>query len=231
MDPILEIARRYGLYVIEDASQAHGAEYKGKRAGSMGDIGCFSFYPGKNLGAYGEAGAMVTSSEDIAARAKMLRDHGQSQKYYHSIIGCNARMDGIQGAILSVKLKHLETWTGLRRSHAARYTEKLRGVPGVVTPFEYPDGRHVYHIYSLIVDRPEILQERLKEKEVFCARHYPVPIHLQKAYSFMNMSEGRFPISEKCSRNQLSLPMFAELREDQVDYVCDTIIQQMGNRK
>jgi dTDP-4-amino-4,6-dideoxygalactose transaminase len=231
MGPILEIARRYDLYVIEDASQAHGAEYKGKRAGSMGDIGCFSFYPGKNLGAYGEAGAMVTSSEEIATRARMLRDHGQSQKYYHSIVGTNARMDGLQGAILSVKLKYLEAWTRQRREHAARYTDKLKGVRGVVTPFEYPDGRHVYHIYSLMVDHPENVQERLKEQGVFCARHYPVPIHLQKAYSFMNLREGCFPVAERCSRNQLSLPMFAELQDEQVDFVCDTIIRHMGDRK
>lgn len=223
MDPIMEIARRHNLYVIEDASQAHGAEYHGKRAGSIGDIGCFSFYPGKNLGAYGEAGGIVTDNPEWAARMTMIRDHGQSKKYHHEIIGWNARMDGMQGAILDVKLRHIESWTESRRAHAKRYCELLKDVEGIVLPMEADYARHVYHIFAIRADNRDYLMSQLAEKEVFCGIHYPIPLHLQNAYSHMGMPKGSFPVTEACAESYVSLPMFAELNDEQLSYVATTL--------
>lgn len=223
MDPIIEIAKEHGLYVIEDASQAHAAEYKGKKAGTIGDAGCFSFYPGKNLGAYGEAGIVVTDNEEFAENMRMFRDHGQNKKYYHEIIGWNSRMDGLQGAVLSVKLKHLDKWTELRRRNAAYYTEFLQSAAGVTIPYESPDVKHVYHIYPVLVENPGEMQQMLKEKDIFSAMHYPVPIHLQNAFAHLNISSGSFPAAERSSSMELSLPMFPELSEEQIHYVCDQI--------
>ncbi len=187
MDPIMAIARKHGLFVVEDAAQAHGAEYKGKKAGSIGDVGCFSFYPGKNLGAYGEAGAVVTSDPEIDRRVRMLRDHGQAKKYDHALIGWNSRMDGFQGAILSVQLKHLPGWNEQRRDNAKRYDNLLSGFDGVIVPEVGVHNTHVYHLYAVRVKNRDFLIKALAEKEIYCGIHYPVPVHLQEAYAFLKL--------------------------------------------
>jgi dTDP-4-amino-4,6-dideoxygalactose transaminase len=217
MDPIMEIARKHKLLVIEDASQAHGAEYKGRRAGSIGHAGCFSFYPGKNLGAYGEAGAVVTNNAELARTVRMFRDHGQSKKYYHSIIGWNARMDGFQGAVLSVKLKHLPAWTEGRRKNAALYGRLLAGVKNTILPTEASYGKHVYHIYAIRAQNRDALIKALQERDVHCAIHYPVPLHLQDAYSSLGYKKGDFPVTERVAEGLVSLPMFAELTQEQIE--------------
>jgi len=223
MDSIMEIAQSHGLFVIEDASQAHGAEHRGRAAGSIGDVGCFSFYPGKNLGAYGEAGVIVTNNAELALKMKMFRDHGQVKKYYHSIIGWNARMDGFQGAVLSVKLKHLSTWTEARRNNAKKYHEQLIELNNITLPIEADYAKHVYHIYSILAINPDKLMNYLREKEIFCAMHYPVPIHLQESYRFLGLGKGSYPVAEKCAKEQLSLPMYAELTDEQIHYVTSEI--------
>ena len=218
MDPIMAVARKHKLFVVEDACQAHGAEYKGKGAGSIGDAGCFSFYPGKNLGAYGEAGAVVTNNEELDKTMRMLRDHGQAKKYYHSLIGWNMRMDGIQGAILSVKLRHLPAWNEGRRRNAKAYDELLKGISGVVAPSEAAYGKHVYHLYAIRVADRDRLIAALAEKEIFCGIHYPIPIHLLDAYKSLNRGKGSFPVAEKCAAEYVSLPMFAELTREQIAF-------------
>jgi dTDP-4-amino-4,6-dideoxygalactose transaminase len=218
MDPILEIARRHGLPVIEDAAQAHGAEYKGRRVGSMGDMACFSFYPGKNLGAYGEGGAVTTSNPEFARIIRMLRDWGQSRRYYHDLRGFNYRMEGLQGAILGVKLKHLEKWTEARRAHAAAYNAELAGA-GVETPVEMPYARHVYHVYAVRTPQRETLAAELQAQGVQTGIHYPVPVHLQKAYADPQYQAGHFPNAEKAAAEVLSLPMFPELTGAQIEAV------------
>jgi len=219
MNPIMEISKKRGLFVIEDASQAHGAEYKKNKAGSMGDAGCFSFYPGKNLGAYGEAGAVVTNDEELDRKIRMLRDHGQAKKYHHSYIGWNARMDGIQGAILSVKLKHLEKWTEARRRNAKIYDELLQDVPGVIAPWESAHGKHVYHLFAIRVAERDRIISALAEKEIFCGIHYPIPVHLLDAYKFLNLRKGSFPVAEKSASEFVSLPMFPELNREKIEFV------------
>ena len=223
MDRITEIARAHGLFVIEDACQAHGAEYKGRRAGSIGDAGCFSFYPGKNLGAYGEAGAIVTNNAELAEKMRMFRDHGQARKYYHSIIGWNARMDGFQGAVLSVKLKHLSAWNEARRKNAQLYYELLADVDDVITPLEANYAKHIYHIFAIRVRSREELISSLAQKDIHCGIHYPVPIHLQDAYKNLNIGKGSFVVAEKCAAELISLPMFPELAGEQIRYVVHEI--------
>jgi dTDP-4-amino-4,6-dideoxygalactose transaminase len=223
MDPILEFARERGLYVIEDAAQAHGAEYKGRRAGSLGDAGCFSFYPGKNLGAFGEAGAITTSDPELHAKMCQLRDHGQSEKYHHTLIGWNCRMDGIQAAVLSLKLARLEQSTELRRARAADYDRLLASIDGVKAPRESPDARHVYHVYAVRVRDRERIMQHLGDREIGCGIHYPVPIHLQPAYAGLGYGKGAFPVSERCAPELLSLPMFPELGSEQVELACDVL--------
>lgn len=223
MDPIMEIAKQHNMAVIEDACQAHGAEYKGRKSGTIGDIGCFSFYPGKNLGAYGEGGAVVTNSSDLAGKCALMRDHGQSHKYHHQIIGCNGRMDGIQGAVLNIKLKSLQDWNEKRRQHAGLYNEKLTGISGISTPVEASYCKHVYHIYAIRLRNRDAMINSLAQKGIFCGIHYPVPIHLQDAYEFLGLSEGSFPIAENCASQYLSLPMFPELTAEQIEYVASEI--------
>jgi dTDP-4-amino-4,6-dideoxygalactose transaminase len=219
MDPIMEFARKHGLFVIEDACQAHGAEYKGKRAGTIGDAGCFSFYPGKNLGAFGEAGAVVTNDSELDEKIRVLRDHGQIRKYRHNMIGWNCRMDGIQGAVLSVKLRRLENGNLLRRNHAEDYNHAFSSLEEVVTPVEADYARHVYHIYALRVqDRDEVMF-MLKEKGIQCGVHYPVPVHLQRAYRELGYQTGDLPISEQTALEYISLPMFPELTKEQIGMV------------
>jgi dTDP-4-amino-4,6-dideoxygalactose transaminase len=216
MDPILAIARKHKLFVIEDASQAHGAEYNGKKAGSMGDVGCFSFYPGKNLGAYGEAGAVVTNNPELDKTVRMLRDHGQDKKYYHGRIGWNARMDGIQGAILSVKLKRLPTWNEGRRKNAALYDGLLKEVKGVTTPQKAAYAKHVYHIYAIRLKDRDAVISTLAANDIHCGIHYPIPLHLQEAYKALGYQKGAFPEAEKAAAEFVSLPMFAELTAEQI---------------
>jgi dTDP-4-amino-4,6-dideoxygalactose transaminase len=223
MDPIMEIAKAHGLYVVEDACQAHGAEYNGCPAGSIGDAGCFSFYPGKNLGAYGEAGALVTNNCELAARVRILRDHGQAKKYYHSVIGWNARMDGLQAAVLSVKLKHLPQWNKARIDNAQLYNKLLADIDGVITPVKADCAKHVYHIYAIRTQDRDAMISTLAENDIFCAIHYPVPVHLQDAYKCLEYGKDSFPVAEKCSEHILSLPMFAELSEVQIEKVVTEI--------
>jgi dTDP-4-amino-4,6-dideoxygalactose transaminase len=223
MDAIQAVASRHGTPVVEDACQAHGAQYKGRKAGSIGVAGCFSFYPGKNLGAFGEAGAVTTDEPELRAKIQMLRDHGQSTKYVHSAIGWNARMDGLQGAILSLKLRRLEAANAARRTIARLYDELLANEPRVIRPYLAPSNSHVYHIYAVRVRDRSGVAERMAARGVQCAVHYPVPIHLQKAYGFLGLMPGSFPVAERCAREFLSLPMFPELRPDQVEFVVDSL--------
>ncbi|MCL4545323.1 MAG: DegT/DnrJ/EryC1/StrS family aminotransferase [Chloroflexi bacterium] len=215
LDSILTVARRHHLAVIEDACQAHGAEYRGERAGSLGDVGCFSFYPGKNLGAYGEGGILVTNDQEVAHTARLLRDWGQEHRYHHDLAGFNYRMEAFQGAILRVKLKYLEAWTEARRAHAALYSELLSGTR-VVTPFTMPEARHVFHVYAVAVAHRETVQSALESRSVHTGIHYPIPVHLQRAYTDPAFPEGSLPGAEKAAQQVLSLPMFPELREDQI---------------
>jgi len=223
LDPIFEIARRHDLLVIEDAAQAHGAEYKGRRVGAIGHAGCFSFYPGKNLGAYGEAGALVTNNEAVAHRARLLRDHGSDRKYRHEIIGYNFRLEEIQAAVLDVKLRHLDTWNDLRRAHAVRYHNLLKESE-LSLPHEASYARHVYHVYVVQSAARDELQDRLKSAGVQTGIHYPIPIHLQPAYASLDYRVGDFPETEKQSRRVLSLPMFAELTEEQIKTVAEAVL-------
>ena len=219
MDPILEFARAHGLGVIEDAAQAHGATYKGRKTGTMGDAGCFSFYPGKNLGAFGEAGAVVTDDTGLAERVRALRDHGQARKYHHTLMGWNCRMDGIQAAVLSIKLRRLEEGNLRRRKRACRYNEVFAEMDEVATPFEADYARHVYHVYAIRVKEREELRRHLEDKGIGWAVHYPIPIHLQQACRSLGYKEGAFPVAENLAKEFLSLPMFPELTKEQTEYV------------
>ncbi len=222
MDPILEIARRHDLIVIEDAAQAHGAEYKGRRAGSMSDIACFSFYPGKNLGAYGEGGAVVTNNAGYAEAIKRLRDHGQSQKYYHDEVGYNYRMEGIQGAVLRVKLRHLDDWTAARRKHADEYRERLNN-SGVRLLEPISEGRSAWHIFPVFTPRRDELLEHLKARGIGSGIHYPIPVHLQRGYADLGYKAGDFPLTERACNEVLSLPMYAELPGEHLTQVAEAI--------
>lgn len=223
MDAIMAIARRHRLPVIEDACQAHGAEYKGKRAGSIGDAGCFSFYPGKNLGAYGDAGAVVSRDAELIDRIKILRDHGSRVKYEHSVIGWNARMDGLQGAVLSVKLRHLESINDSRRAHARRYRKLLADCGAATLPFEADWGRHVFHIFAICCDSRDALMAHLSAQGIGCGIHYPKPVHLQEAYAFLEKGTGSFPVAESCAGRLVSLPMFPELTEEQIEHTVSAV--------
>ncbi|CAN1209228.1 Glutamine--scyllo-inositol transaminase [Tumidithrix helvetica PCC 7403] len=226
MDPILEIAKRHGLIVIEDAAQAHRAEYKGRRVGSIGDIGCFSFYPGKNLGAYGEGGMAVTNNPEFASTMRMLRDWGQERRYHHVLKGYNYRMDGIQGAILRVKLRYLDRWTEARRSHAALYDELLKN-SGVKTPIAMPYSYHVYHVYAVRSQNRDALQQKLNEKGIQTGIHYHIPVHLQTAYTDLRYKLGDFPCSEVAASQELSLPMYAEISPDQLKIVSTALSERI----
>jgi dTDP-4-amino-4,6-dideoxygalactose transaminase len=218
MDPILEIGKKHGIPVIEDAAQAHGAEYKGKRAGSMGTLGCFSFYPGKNLGAYGEGGAVTTQDAELAKKVRILRDWGAEKKYYHDFKGFNYRLEGVQGAVLGVKMKYIEAWTESRRKNAARYNEGLAG--SVYHPPVAPANlRHVYHVYAVRHPKRDALMAYLNTKGIQSGIHYPIPVHLQKCFSELGHKVGDFPHSERASAETVSLPMYPEMTLSQVDEV------------
>lgn len=222
MDPILEIARAHNLRVIEDAAQAHGARYKGRRAGSLGDAAGFSFYPAKNLGAYGDGGAVVTNDAKLAEQVRLLRNLGQRTKYDHVIKGGNHRLDTLHAAVLSVKLRHLDAWNGARRTHAARYSALLADLP-VTTPFAAAHTEHVYHLYVIRAQNRNALQHRLQEAGIATGIHYPVPIHLQPAYRELGYAAGDFPVAEESMREILSLPMYPELPHVAITHVVDQI--------
>jgi len=222
MDPIMEIAKKHGLTIIEDACQAHGAEYKGRRVGSIGDMGCFSFYPGKNLGAYGEGGIVVTNNPAHEKTIRLMRDWGAETKYNHTLKGYNYRMEGIQGAVLRVKLRHLESWTEARRRHAAQYNRLLADVD-IRLPEEIFPNRHVYHIYAVRVPRRDKFQQSLTARGVHTGIHYPIPVHLQPAYADLGYKPGDFPYSESIANEMLSLPMFPELTAGQQDIVVKSV--------
>jgi dTDP-4-amino-4,6-dideoxygalactose transaminase len=241
MDPILELAARYNLAVIEDACQAHGAEYFSKKenrwrkAGSMGRAAAFSFYPGKNLGACGEAGALTTGEEAIARTVKMLRDHGQSKKYYHDIEGYNGRLDAIQAGILRVKLKYLAAWNESRREHARKYDELFAAAEAnIIPPFEAPWSKAVYHLYVLQVENREALRTDLAKENVDTGIHYPVPLHLQKAYVGLGYGRGAFPVCEQAAERIVSLPMFPGLSQADLARVADAVVRSarcLGGQK
>ena len=224
MNAVLEIADRYGLFVVEDACQAHGAKWQSRRAGSIGTVGCFSFYPGKNLGAYGDGGAIVTNDPTLADRLRLLRDFGHRKKYEHVIKGDNCRLDALQAAVLDVKLRYLDEWNERRRDHAAMY-DTLLTAAGFPTPKVLDAEAHVFHLYVTQVEDRENVQRRLSERGIQTGIHYPIPIHLQPAYAELGLHAGRFPVTERAAAVILSLPMFAELSGEQIRYVVDSLAE------
>ena len=222
LDPLLAICLKHNLPLVEDAAQAHGAKYKGRSVGTFGAVSCFSFYPGKNLGACGEGGALVTNNATFAAHARALRDHGSSQRYYHDEVGFNYRMEGIQGAVLGVKLKHLAKWTSERQRVAHRYHELLAGTP-LQLPREADYAESAWHLYVVRHPRREELKKHLEVNGIGCGLHYPLPVHLQKAYAQLGHKPGDFPVAEKAARECLSLPIYPELTDEQIQRVADVI--------
>ena len=229
MDTILEIARRHNVRVIEDAAQAIGASYKGRPAGSMGDMGCISFYPTKNLGAYGDAGMIVTNSTELAERLRRLRNHGQTKKYVSEEQGWNSRLDEIQAAVLRVKLRHLPEWQKARQGHAAAYSRLLGTIPGVVTPSVPAELMHVYHQYTIRTSRRDHVQKFLVARQIGSAVYYPVPLHLQPAYASLGYKRGDFPAAERAAEEVLSLPMYPELRPEQIERVAKAVAEALGH--
>jgi len=227
MAPLMAIAEKHGLLVIEDAAQAHLGEVDGRKVGGIGHVAAFSFYPGKNLGAYGEAGIATTNDAELARKMRLFRDWGQERKYHHKMVAYNYRMDAIQGAILRVKLRHLEAWTEARRRVAARYQDRLANL-GVRPASEAGGRRHVYHVFSIFHPRRDELQEFLAERQIQSGKHYPVPLHLQEAFADLGHREGDFPVSERVAREQLSLPIYPEMSDEDVDAVCDAVADWIG---
>jgi dTDP-4-amino-4,6-dideoxygalactose transaminase len=223
MSPIMEIAERNDLTVVEDACQSHGARYRGRRTGGLGHIAAFSFYFSKNLGAYGEAGMVTTNDEELGRKVRMLRDHGSPRRYYHEMIGMNARLDEIQAAVLRAKLPHLETWNEQRRRNATHYTELLSGLEGVIVPRVAHYAQHVYHLYVVRVPRRDQLKAYLEERGVGTGIHYPVPCHLQPAFRSLGYRQDDFPVTEQIAGEILSLPMYPELTAEQQDFVVKAI--------
>ncbi|MEI6218103.1 MAG: DegT/DnrJ/EryC1/StrS family aminotransferase [bacterium] len=234
MDPIMELAASRGIKVVEDACQAHGAWYKGRRVGAIGAAGCFSFYPGKNLGAYGDGGAVVTNDPDVAGKLRMLRDYGQPEKYKHLTKGFNSRLDGLQAAVLKVKLRHLDTWNRLRFEHAQEYISRLKegvgiGLPAmVVDPGKVPGAiSHIFHLFAIRVSQRDRLAKALGDAGVATGIHYPIPVHLQAAFADLGYRLGDFPNSEKLAGDVLSLPMYPELSKEQIGWVCSSLLAQL----
>ncbi len=223
MDEIMRIAEQYNLFVLEDAAQAHGATYKNKKAGTIGHVGCFSFYPSKNLGAFGQGGAVITNDAHFAEKIRMFIDHGQREKYQHVLEGWNFKMDGFQAAVLNVKLKYLDKWNSARRRHAQTYNNLLKDTDGIVLPKELPDRQHVYHLYVIHVKDRTLLQQYLKDADIGSSIHYPIALHLQNAFHYLGYKRGDFSITEECASSVLSLPMFPELTSSEVKYVCEKI--------
>jgi len=222
MDPIMEIARRHQLIVIEDAAQAHGARYKGRRAGSIGDIACFSFYPGKNLGAYGEGGAVVTNNPDYNKTIRLYRDWGTERRYHYVLKGYNYRMEGMQGAVLGVKLRKLDEWNSLRRLHAREYGELLQG-SDLATPTVMPYSDHVFNVYAIRSQGRDQIQQALQARDVQTAIHYPIALHLQEAWADLKYKRGDFPVAEQVATEELSLPIYPELTPDQIELIASTV--------
>jgi dTDP-4-amino-4,6-dideoxygalactose transaminase len=222
LEPLLDISRRRGVPLIEDAAQAHGAEYRGKRAGTFGLAGCFSFYPGKNLGALGEGGAVVTDDDDVAARIRALRDHGQTRRYHHDELGFNYRMDALQGAVLGVKLNYLDRWTEARGRLSDRYRMLLRGLQ-LQLPEVAPGNRHAWHLFVVLHSMRADLRRELESRGVQTGMHYPIPLHLQKAYRHLGHREGEFPVAERIGRECLTLPLFPEMTIQQQDAVVEAL--------
>jgi len=227
MDPILDVAHRHDLLVIEDAAQAHGAEYRGRRAGSAGDLACFSFYPSKNLGCYGDGGMIVGSDPELLARVRKLRDHGRISKYEHDELGWGYRLDALQAAILGVKLRHLDDWNEARRAHAERYNELFADTE-VIRPMVLDHVKHIYHCYVIRTPRRDELVEHLKAEGIGVVIHYPLPLHLQPAYKDLGHQLGDFPVSELCAEEVVSLPMYPELTDEQQQRVADVVKEFVG---
>lgn len=225
IDPLRAIALKHNLFLVEDCAQAHIGEYKGQRVGGIGTSASFSFYPGKNLGAYGEGGAVTTNDQHLARKFKMMRDHGAETKYHHELYGHNYRMEGIQGAVLGVKLNHLLQWTEGRRQAAARYRALLEPCDEIILPQEMPYARHVYHLFVIRVrnGKRDALMQFLNEQGISTGMHYPIPLHLQPCFAHLGYQIGDFPVSEELAQSGLSLPMYPELTEEQISYVADTI--------
>ena len=225
MDPIIKLARENDLIVIEDCAQAHLETYKGKPVGTFGEIGCFSFYAGKNLGAYGEGGAVITNDKKLYEKMKLLRAHGSVLKYKHELIGHNYRLETLQAAILNVKLQYLERWNDQRRNNAKLYAKYLAGTPNLILPETMDYAKHVYHLFVVRVKNRERLQDHLQNNQIFTGLHYPIPNHMQIAYKFLGYKKGDFPVAEEYADEILSLPMFPELTENEIKYVCECIKQ------
>jgi len=231
LDPIIDMAKKNNLTIIEDACQAHGAEYKGKKAGSIAPVTAFSFYPGKNLGAFGDAGAITTDNKELANKLMAIRDHGRllNKKYEHDYIGGNYRMDELQAAILNVKLKYLEGWVNARRKIASKYRKSIYS-ENVEHPEEADYSRHAYHLYVIRTNSRDKLMEHLKSKNIYAGIHYPLPLHLQPALKFLGYKKGDFKITEKCADTVLSLPIFPELRTEEIDFILTTINNFFGKK-
>jgi dTDP-4-amino-4,6-dideoxygalactose transaminase len=223
MDDIMKMAKEFGLYVVEDAAQAHGAEYKNRKSGSIGHLGAFSFYPSKNLGAYGQGGMVVTNDAKLAEKVRLLIDHGQKEKNLHAFEGWNFKMDGLQAAILNTKLRYLNTWNDARRNNAWIYNAQLESVKGIITPKEMKNRKHIYHLYVVRARDRASLRDFLKRSGIDSSVHYPTPVHLQEAYQYLAYKRNDFPIAEVCAREVISLSMFPELTEQEIDHVCATI--------
>ena len=223
MDEIRAMAKKNNLHVIEDACQSHGAEYKGKKAGSLGDAACFSFYPTKSLGACGDGGMVVTNRKDVFEEVQMLRDYGRANRYEHKIKGYNSRLDTIQAVVLLAKLKHLDEWNRMRQEHAAYYGKLLKDIPGVIGPQVKKDRTHVYQTYAIRVKNRDQVMKAMQDKGIGVLIHYPIPIHLQEAYAELGYQKGDFPLSEQVANEILSLPMYPHMKKEQIDYVCDTL--------
>jgi dTDP-4-amino-4,6-dideoxygalactose transaminase len=235
LDPILEVARRRGVPVIEDNAQALGARYKGRAVGTLGGVNATSFYPGKNLGAFGEGGAVLTDDAQAAARVRRLRDHAQEGRHNHVEVGFNWRMDGVQGAVLSVKLKRLAAWNARRGAIAARYLSGLAGTPGLTLPVRHAWAEPIWHVFSVFHPQREALRTALEERGVQTGMHYPRPVHLQPAYAHLGLRPGALPVTERLASTQLSLPMYPELTDTQVDAVIaatrDACVELAGQKR
>lgn len=231
MDEINAIAKERGIAVVEDACQSHGASYNGKKVGSLGDISCFSFYPTKALGAFGDGGIVVTNSEEISQKIQMLRDYGRKDRYAHQIKGYNSRLDTVQAVVLSAKLKHLDQWNKMRADNAAIYCDLLKDVEGVVLPTVKEGQTHVFQTFAVRVDQRDVVLEKMKEKGIGVLIHYPIPVHLQEAYADLGYGKGDYPVSEKLSDSVLSLPMFPHMKKEQVEYVAHSLKEVLSQLK
>ncbi|MCF8267091.1 MAG: DegT/DnrJ/EryC1/StrS family aminotransferase [Ignavibacteriales bacterium] len=231
LDPLRKIADKHNILLVEDAAQAHNAEYKGKKIGGLAKSASFSFYPGKNLGAYGEGGAVTTNDDTLAEKCRMIRDHGASKKYYHQMYGHNYRMEGFQGSVLGVKLKYLDQWTEGRRRAAKKYYEELRDIPEIIVPKEMDYAKHVYHLFviqvkpqtTLSTETRDQLQAFLGQNEIASGLHYPVPLHQQECFAGLGYKKGDFPVTEALAEHGLSLPMFPELSDEQISFIASKI--------